>query len=483
MYNGHMNCALHMELMMVESGKKVAVCAICRNERAYVEEWVSYYKAIGFDDVFIYDNVSDDGTSELLVALDAVGEIQRVHWPRKEGIPPQRDAYGHFINQYAHNFDYVLVCDLDEFLVIDQGDVKTLIAQAEALHDQVGAIAFPWLMFGSGGEEQERPGLVVERFRKCEGSVARSVKTLFAPKNTYNMRTHICDLLNGVYLDNTLSVAQWDQKMPIKLKKPEMGCARIHHYYTKSKEEWLKRRAQPKADRAKIELKNVQEYEKYSGLSVVNDQAATRAPEVKANIELLRSKLSNVQIACNDASIEVVSINGDWIFGAIKNLKSDKSQAVRIVGELSEAYAYSARVSDNLHIFTYKNKWRNTYGKSFELSLVGASHSKVITPADYPAPMLSLKWLSKFMGSAEEHIFAYALLALNEETVHEVAEICRRVKFAKNKKFANFFIALSSYALTKDSDAFVFELSKEDDEFRRMVFDSKRSPYLSKLGV
>ncbi|WP_180988316.1 glycosyltransferase family 2 protein [Pseudomonas putida] len=472
-----------MELMKVESGVKVAVCAICRNERAYVEEWVSYYKSIGFDDVFIYDNVSDDGTSELLVALDAVGEIKRVYWPRKEGIPPQRDAYGHFINEYSHNFDYVLICDLDEFLVVDQGNVKTLIDQAEALHDQIGAIALPWLMFGSGGEEKERPGLVIERFKKCEGSVARSVKTLFATKNTYNMRTHICDLLNGVYLDNTLSVAQWDQKMPIKLKKPEMGHARIHHYYTKSKEEWLKRRAQPKADRAKIELKNVQEYEKYSGFSITNDQASMRSAEVKANIESLRKKVSSIQVVCNEADIEVISINGDWIFGAIKNLKSDRPQTVRVVGEMSEAYVRSVRISDNLHIFTYKNKWRNTYGKSFQLSLVGASRSKFITPADYPAPMVSLKWLAKFMASAEDHIFAYALLALSDSTIHEVAEVCRRLKFTKNKKFTNFFIALSSYALTKDLDSLLVEVAKEDEDFRKMIFDSKKSPYLSKLSV
>lgn len=466
---------------MAVSEKKVAVCAICRNERSYVEEWISYYKVNGFDDVIIYDNVSDDGTSELLVALDAVGEIKRVHWPRKEGVPPQRDAYGHFINEFAHQYDYVLICDLDEFLVIDQGDIKQLISQAESLHDQVGAIAFPWLMFGSGGEELERPGLVIDRFNKCENSVARSVKTLFSTRNTYNMRTHICDLLNGVYLDNSLSVAQWDQRMPIKLKKPSAGLARMHHYYTKSKEEWLRRRAQPKADRATIEMKNVQEYEKYSSFSSLNDQASRCSVEVKQYIDSMRRKIADRYLVCNDAVIELVSINGDWLFGVIKNIKSELSQTVRITGDLIESFAHSTMVSNNLHIFTYKNKWRNVYGKSFNISLVGNFKSTHITPVDYPHPLTSLKWLTKFMASAEEHIFSYALQALNEKTLHEVCAICRSVKFSKNKKFENFFIILSSYALTKDQEKFLFELDKEDDEFRKMISNPKKSPYLSKI--
>ena len=59
---------------------KIAVCAICRNEYLYLKEWVSFYKLVGFDDIFIYDNLSNDGTSELMLALDAENIIKRVFW-------------------------------------------------------------------------------------------------------------------------------------------------------------------------------------------------------------------------------------------------------------------------------------------------------------------------------------------------------------------------------------------------------------------
>ncbi|WP_158682570.1 glycosyltransferase family 2 protein [Pseudomonas alloputida] len=461
---------------------RVAVCAICRNERNYIEEWVAFYKSLGFEGVFIYDNVSDDGTSELLASLHAVKELTRVHWPRKEGIPPQRDAYGHFLECYAQDYDYVLICDLDEFLVIDDGSVQSLIAEAEHVSPNVGAIAFPWLIFGSGGQLTETNELVIERFTKCDAKVARTVKTLFASKNTYNMRTHICDLLGGIYLDNALRTAEWDQRMPIKLKSPVAGKARIHHYYTKSKEEWLRRRAQPKADRAKLELKNIEEYEKYSALHTENLQGCALSAQVRPIIQELRSKVAGLQESVRNAEVELVSVSSEWLFGLIKNISSSTPVALRLSGETGDEVSInSKRISEDVHIFTYKNKWRKTYSKSFSLSLVGSDRTQSFTESDYPEAMNSLALLAKFMPSAEEHIFSIALLALSQRTSRQVFEFCNKIEFPRNRKFKRFFALLSVYEVSADKDAFRRELEKEDDDFKKMIFDRKKSPYISGL--
>lgn len=460
---------------------RVAVCAICRNERNYIEEWVAYYKLLGFDGVFVYDNVSDDGTSELLASLHAVKEVTRVHWPRKEGIPPQRDAYGHFLQNYAEDYDYVLICDLDEFLVIDDGCVQSLIQEAESKHPNVGAIAFPWLIFGSGGQLKEDGGLVIERFTKCDKTISRTVKTLFSSKNTYNMRTHICDLLSGVYLDNALRPAEWDQRMPIKLKSPVVGKARVHHYYTKSKEEWLKRRSQPKADRAKLELKNIEEYEKYSGFNVENIQAQAQSAKVITIMQELRSKVGRLQESCLNAKVELVAVSGDWLFGLVKNLSSLVPIAIRVSGEGGEeAVIYTKKVSSDLHVFTYKNKWRKTFLKDFSLSLVGGIEAQNFTEADYPDAMSSLALLVKYMPSAEEHIFSIALLAFNKVTRAQVFEFCSAVGFPRNKKFKRFFALLAVYEVSADKVALRKELDKEDEDFKKMIFDKRKSPYLSR---
>ena len=51
---------------MQNKSLRIAVCAICRNEVECIEEWVSFYQIAGFDSIYIYDNVSDDGCSDLL---------------------------------------------------------------------------------------------------------------------------------------------------------------------------------------------------------------------------------------------------------------------------------------------------------------------------------------------------------------------------------------------------------------------------------
>jgi len=45
---------------------KIAIVAIFKNEFSYILEWISYHLEIGEDHFYIADNVSDDGTSQLL---------------------------------------------------------------------------------------------------------------------------------------------------------------------------------------------------------------------------------------------------------------------------------------------------------------------------------------------------------------------------------------------------------------------------------
>ena len=58
----------------VGTGRKVLFSAM-KNEAPFLLEWVAYHKAIGFDEIVICSNPSNDGTEELLAALAGAGEI------------------------------------------------------------------------------------------------------------------------------------------------------------------------------------------------------------------------------------------------------------------------------------------------------------------------------------------------------------------------------------------------------------------------
>jgi hypothetical protein len=425
---------------------KIAVCGICRNEVNYVEEWVAYYKVAGFDSVYIYDNVSDDGTSELLSALDHVGEITRVHWPRREGIPPQRDAYGHFLERFSSDYDYVLICDLDEFLVVENSTIKDLLLEAESKFGNVGAIAIPWRIFGSAGHEIETEGLVIDRFKKCDAKPSVVVKTIFCPKNTYNMRTHICDLLSGVYLDNTLAIADWNQQMPIKLRSSSLGRALVHHYYTKSRQEWDRRRSLPKADRANIELKNSAEFDKYHQQAHESYAAASLAPTVTNKIKESKSKLLKLSDSIGQAQINLISVNKDWIFGVIHGVGFGSSVSLRVVNsENKETMVSTKPTASDVHVFTIKTKWRDTFSDSFSVSIVGALSSKKFTKTDWPDAETSIELLVRYCPDAEEHVFSIFISMLENRPSEKVLTLMSNLAFAKNKNMKQFVTALTNH--------------------------------------
>ncbi|WP_223511713.1 glycosyltransferase family 2 protein [Pseudomonas sp. GL-B-19] len=453
---------------------KIAVCAICRNEVDYVEEWVSYYKTAGFDSVFIYDNVSDDGTSELLSALHGVGEITRVHWPRREGIPPQRDAYGHFIEQFSSAYDYVLICDIDEFLVVENGSVKELLAEAERTYGNVGAIAFPWLVFGSSGHEESTAALVVERFKKCEKKPSAVVKTMFCPKNTYNMRTHICDLISGVYLDNKLAVAEWNQSMPIKLKSSTFGRAVVHHYYTKSREEWAKRRLLPKADRAGQELKNIAEFDKYHNQTHQRADANIDTGTILRYLNGVRAKLEAVRIDINNATVEIVSVNKDWVFGVVHGFATSESVKIRIVNSSGKETIVDTKPSnESVHVFTVKTKWRDTFSEDFSVSIVGSSNARSFTRQDWPEPEKSIELLVKYYPEAEEHIFSMFIDMLEKEPSFRLLELVSGLGFKKYTMYREFIVALSLHVESPNIGYLKIFASSCGDDFFKKIADPK----------
>lgn len=452
----------------MNNSKKIAVCAICRNEKDYIEEWVAYYKYIGFDSVFVYDNVSDDGTSEVLLALDATQEIKRVHWPRVEGVPPQRAAYSDFIHNYASDYDYVLICDLDEFLVVEGGgSVKALIDEAESRHGDVGAIAFPWLIFGSGGADSQASGLVVERFTQCEKNISTTVKTMFKSRRTYNMRTHICDLTGGVYLNNNLDEADWDEKMPIRLKKALPGRAVIHHYYTKSREEWIRRRSQPKADRAKIETKRIAEFDRYSSLPAKNFDLYSRADAIKLKMGVLKAKLIDMSKTVG-GEISLVTLSKDWIFGVVHGAKSDNPLRIRMLGDdLKETFFETTPTSSGVHVFTFKPKWLHLFNRSFVLTVVGSVRSYEFSLDKLPEPIRALEHLSEYFSGAEEHNFSSLLACVQKaEYRDEALRVSSRFKFVKYPKMANCLDALRQYFLGSSGSQMRDYLKVADDEIR-----------------
>lgn len=126
-------------------------------------EWISWYRRLGFDDIVVVSNDCTDHSPALLDALDQAGWITHLRHdvPSGTNICAQKLEAAKNLPQ-VEQADWVLVCDVDEFLTIHQGagQIRDLITpEADFL-----GMAINWRVFGTSGQTTWRDGLVHRQF-------------------------------------------------------------------------------------------------------------------------------------------------------------------------------------------------------------------------------------------------------------------------------------------------------------------------------
>ena len=101
---------------------KVAIIAIAKCEELYIKEWLDYHLDKGFDTIIVACNddtlVLQEFASPKVIIEDYCGV---------EGVQPR--AYQELFKKYRNDFDWIFFCDIDEFLVIEDGrDVKSFLS-------------------------------------------------------------------------------------------------------------------------------------------------------------------------------------------------------------------------------------------------------------------------------------------------------------------------------------------------------------------
>lgn len=141
------------------------VCSV-RNEGPFLVEWVSWYRRLGFDDIVVVTNDCTDRSPQLLDALHHAGWITHLrHDPDpQQSICAQKLAAAKSLPQ-VHDADWLLVCDVDEFLTIHQGQ-GTICDLIPPKADFLG-MAINWRVFGTSGHSRWEEGLTHRQFTRA----------------------------------------------------------------------------------------------------------------------------------------------------------------------------------------------------------------------------------------------------------------------------------------------------------------------------
>lgn len=151
-------------------GERLVVTTM-RNEGPFILEWVTWYLMLGFDHLVIFYNDCTDHSPGLLRRLDDAGLITAVEYTPKPDKPVKHTALPLIMSHpRVQAAEWVFNIDVDEFLVIHEGDGRLDDLLSAFKVNRIHGIAVHWKCFGDSGQETWEDGLTHRRFTQASES-------------------------------------------------------------------------------------------------------------------------------------------------------------------------------------------------------------------------------------------------------------------------------------------------------------------------
>lgn len=139
----------------------LGLLAIFKNESAILAEWIDHYIAEGVDHFFLINNGSTDNFHDELTPFIKKNIITVIN---DDSRWVQVELYNKYFEKYSKNFEWFILCDLDEF-IYSRRKYSTIKQFLSSLSRKTGMVQIPWKMFGSSGYK-DQPANVVKSFIK-----------------------------------------------------------------------------------------------------------------------------------------------------------------------------------------------------------------------------------------------------------------------------------------------------------------------------
>lgn len=145
---------------------RIALCTIAKSENRYIKEFVSYYKTLGVDVIYLYDNNDTDGECfEDVIGDEIASGFVKLHDYRGRNVV-QLDAYRDCYAKYSASADWMMFFDVDEFLTFsptsNMSSVKEYLGQEK--FSSYNMIHINWMCFGDNEKLYYEEGDVTKRF-------------------------------------------------------------------------------------------------------------------------------------------------------------------------------------------------------------------------------------------------------------------------------------------------------------------------------
>ena len=254
---------------------RLAIVGIIKNEETFIEEWIEYYLLSGVDKIILFDNGSTDQTAEIIKKYLG-GTVDYYYFP---GGTRQLDAYNVALRKYRKQYRYMAFLDCDEFMYGETVLYDTIDELFQKQAD-TGGLGINWLHFGSAGHKiHPNSGVITSYLWRAEEGFAYNhiIKTVVVP-------TRVLAFVSPHYPIYRRGYAEYDETgrrvVASRTRTVSTQSIRINHYFTKSKEDWVKK---VKKGRADIPTpRDMCQFEKYDRNEVFDDRLCKAVEELRA---------------------------------------------------------------------------------------------------------------------------------------------------------------------------------------------------------
>lgn len=231
----------------------LAACLCFKNAAKYLGEWLAFYRVLGVEHFYLYNNDSTDRFGEIVAPYVTRGVATQIDFP---GRGVQQAVYQHCLKQFGARARWLMFCDDDEFL-FPVDDRVSLPEVLEGFEPYAG-VAVSWMLYGSSGYDEPPEGLAIESYRRRWGAVDPHVKCIVDPAKVEGSAAigHEFRCRRGQVIVNEYGVPM---RGPFN-KRPSVDLLRINHYIAKSRRELIERRTRAQADTGAVSRRTLAEW-------------------------------------------------------------------------------------------------------------------------------------------------------------------------------------------------------------------------------
>ena len=244
-----------LSTLIIKSNKssiKVAMCTIAKKENRYIKYFVEFYKNLGYDHIYFYDN-NDPGD-------ESISDLQIVKEGIKEGFItiiiynnikyPVTKSYYDCYEKYSKYYDWISFIDIDEYLILKPNNSTIQEFLGNPRLNDCDLVKFNWRVFTDNDQLDWIDEPLMKRFPietnyKHENRHVKSIIRGGLNYSLYKKNYSPHSIYNGIKACSSSGIKTGNRYY---FWPPDFKFAYLNHYVTKSVREFFYKKYKTKVN-------------------------------------------------------------------------------------------------------------------------------------------------------------------------------------------------------------------------------------------